>query len=116
MTYTKAVANTVALDRATELYAEWQKASLGAVAWANPTSVQRWGEMNAEVARFATEWMLQSYHAGSEMLQCADPVEFREVQGRYLKTTFENYCAEAGKLGRMNQIAMKQAMGRRPDI
>jgi hypothetical protein len=113
MTNKKEVSVPVGFDRAAEFWSHWQTAGFGAIAGSGPAYMVRLGEMNAEVVRFATESVGHNLRVGSEMMHCTDPVEFREVQGRYLKSAFESCCAEVGKLVRLNQDAIDEALGRR---
>jgi hypothetical protein len=48
-------------------------------------------------------------------MQCHDPAEFSRIQGEFLKTAFDQYSAETGKLVQMNQAVLDSVMGRGTD-
>lgn len=104
---------SVALERMMDLTKDWQKFGLSAAVWTNPAMLERMVEMQAEWSRFLTDRLQENLAIQSEFLGCTDPVEFREIQGRYLKTAFDQYCAEMGKLVRMQQSAFDTLMGQR---
>ncbi|MFD0978984.1 MULTISPECIES: phasin family protein [Tropicimonas] len=95
-----------------ELLSDWQRAGMGALAWMNPVWVRSMTEMGNEMMQFSSDRIREGIRFQGEILQCCDPVAFREIQGRYLKTAFEQYSAETGKLVRMNRAALDEVTGR----
>ncbi len=70
---------------------------LGA-AWA-----ETMGELGTEVASFVAERIKEDVKTQHEILHCKDPAELQEIQARFLKTAFDQYTAETGKLVEMSQ-------------
>ncbi|SDK90092.1 Phasin protein [Aliiruegeria lutimaris] len=97
------------------LFEDWQKAGLGAWAWANPLWYQMVVEMNSEIARFISDRLKQDFDFQAQLLQCRDPAALRELQCRFMKEAFEQYSAETGKLFKMNNAALDAVTGRGKD-
>ena len=55
-------------------------------------------EMQKEVAEFVSERIRQDLETQQELLRCRTLDDVREVQSRFLRTTLEQYSAEATKL------------------
>ncbi|MDV7143925.1 phasin family protein [Tropicimonas sp. TH_r6] len=101
-----------ARERMTSLFEDWQAAGLGAWSWANPVWFRQIATINAEVTRFVTDRLRQDVEFQTELMQCRDPAEMQEVQGRFLKNAFDQYSAETGKLVQMNRDAYDAVTGR----
>lgn len=99
-------------ERMAEVFSDWQKAGVGALAWMNPVWVRSMMDMGNEVMQFASDRIRDGIRFQGEVLQCCDPVAFREIQGRYLKTAFEQFSVETGKLVRMNRAVLDEVTGR----
>ncbi len=108
-------ATQAAMERMASLFEDWQSAGLGVWAWANPQWFRHVAAMNAELTRFVSERLQQDLEFQSQLMQCRDPLEFRELQGRFLKDAFDQYSAETGKLVQMNRSALDAATGRGAD-
>ncbi len=100
------------LDQTLESVTDWQKLVTMSAGWAGPGWAQSVAAFNAEVVRFLSDRLDEDLKTQAEILQCRDPVSLREIQGRFLKTAFEQYCAEIGKLVQMNQAAVSQVCAR----
>ena len=111
MTGKKSAADA-ATEQMTTLFEDWQKAGLGAWAWANPAWFRQVTEINSEIARFVADRLRQDLEFQSEVLQCRDPLELREIHGRFIRDAFDQYSAETGKLVQMNRAALDAATGR----
>lgn len=107
------VDQSAALERMMDMTKDWQKLGLSAAVWSNPAILERLVEMQAEWTRFLSERLQENLAIQGEFMGCTDPVAFREIQGRYLKTAFDQYCAEMGKLVRMQQSAFDSMMGQK---
>ncbi len=70
------------------------------------------GEMGGEIASFVAERIQEDIKTQHEILHCKDPAELQQIQVRFLKTAFEQYSAETGKLVEMSQDFL--AAGRGP--
>lgn len=108
----KTSAAQAATEQMMSHFEDWQKAGLGAWAWSNPEWFRQMTAINAEVTRFVTDRLQQDLEFQTQLLQCRDPAELRELQGRFFKEAFEQYSAETGKLVQMNRAALDAATGR----
>ncbi|WP_116133862.1 phasin family protein [Tropicimonas sp. IMCC34043] len=97
-----------AVERMMDLASRWQKLGLTAAVWSNPAMLERMAAMHAEWTGFLSRRMQENLKVQGECLGCTDPVEFQEIQGRFFKTAFDQYCAEIGKLVRMQQSAFEE--------
>ncbi|PRY25399.1 phasin protein [Aliiruegeria haliotis] len=105
-------ARDMPMVRGGEVFAHWQRIGVAAFGWPNPVWVQQMADMSAEVAQFISDRIREDLRTQSELLDCDNPVEMREIQGRFLKTAFDQYSAETGKLVRMNRCAIDALLGR----
>lgn len=94
------------------MWSDWQDAASGAAGWPNSDWVNTLVEINAEIASFVSDRLREDMRMQAEVLNCTNPVELREIQGRFLKTAFEQYSAKTGDLVRLNQAALSSFMGR----
>ncbi|SFC49601.1 phasin family protein [Tropicimonas isoalkanivorans] len=94
------------------MFEGWPLAGGGALAWMSPVWVSAMSDISAEVTQFVSERIRADIETQQEILQCRDPIELREIQGRYLKTAFDQYSAETGRLIRLNQEVLDQLTGR----
>lgn len=99
------------LEHMQSALAEFQRAGAWFVGMTNPAFMHTMAEMNAELAAFVSERLREDLKTQAEILHCTDPVALREIQCRYLKTAFDQYCAEMGRLVRMNQAALDEWSG-----
>ena len=67
------------------------------------------GEMGGEIASFVAERIQEDIKTQHEILHCTDPAELQEIQVRFLKTAFEQYSAETGKLVELGQEFLTSA-------
>ncbi len=114
MTETNSAAQA-ATEQMMSLFGDWQKAGLGAWAWANPMWYEMVVEMNAEIARFISDRLKQDLEFQARVLQCRDPAALRELQCQFMKEAFEQYSSETGKLFKMNSAALDAVTGRGTD-
>ncbi len=95
-----------------EGFPEWQTLGLAGLTWMSPRMAQQLVDMQIELVRFAARRAEACARARAECLGAKDPVEFRDAWGRYLRSAFEQYCAETGTLVRMNRAAFDGSTGR----
>ncbi|WP_068109875.1 phasin family protein [Tropicimonas marinistellae] len=102
-------------DRMAEYMIDWQKTGFGTLFWMSPVWVRAMSDVSAEVAQFVSERIREDVRTQQEILQCRDPVELREIQGRFLKTAFDQYSAETGRLVRLQRAVLDELTGRTAD-
>ena len=67
-------------------------------------------EMQKEVAGFISGRIRQDLETQQELLRCRTLDDVREVQGRFLRTTFDQYSAEATKLIELGTEAFARSL------
>ncbi len=72
-------------------------------------------EMLSELTDFAHLRLQETLRTQADIQRCTNPMELRDVQCRYLKTAFEQYCVEAGRLMQLNQNALDAFLGKGAD-
>ena len=67
-------------------------------------------QMQREIAGFVSERVRQDLETQQELLRCRTLDDVREVQGRFLRTTFDQYSAEATKLIELGTEAFARSL------
>ncbi|WP_176473845.1 phasin family protein [Actibacterium ureilyticum] len=72
--------------------------------------VENIGKMNTEVLRFLGERLQEDLKTQHALMQCHDVARMSEIQSAFLKTAFEQYTAETGKMVQMGMQIVEDTL------